>query len=79
MVACSKGCIWYGIQDYVSMNQDVGTCGVLMVKEMWDDAKNKNNAEEADGNVHGNSVHVYACAMSVLCDYNIWNRECTWN
>ncbi|GFT55464.1 hypothetical protein NPIL_353481 [Nephila pilipes] len=41
--------------DYISIDQDVATCSILCIEEMYDDAKNKNNGEEAE-DVHANEA-----------------------
>ncbi|GFS84331.1 hypothetical protein NPIL_558501 [Nephila pilipes] len=38
--------------DYISIDQYIVTCGILGIEEMCDDAKNKNNGEEAEDKVH---------------------------
>ncbi|GFT87443.1 hypothetical protein NPIL_184041 [Nephila pilipes] len=38
--------------DYISIDQDVATCDILSIEEMCDNAKNKNNGEKAEDNVH---------------------------
>ncbi|GFT99046.1 putative tick transposon [Nephila pilipes] len=37
--------------DYISIDQDIKTCGFLSMEEMCEDAKNKNNGEETENNV----------------------------
>ncbi|GFT84855.1 hypothetical protein NPIL_156371 [Nephila pilipes] len=34
--------------DYISIDQDVAKCDIQSIEEMCDDAKNKNNGEEAE-------------------------------
>lgn len=42
--------------DYISIDQDVATCGILSIEEMCDDAKNENNGKEAEDNVHADEA-----------------------
>ncbi|GFU25922.1 hypothetical protein NPIL_102861 [Nephila pilipes] len=48
----------YGLKfsDYISFHQEVATTCTLNMKEMCDDAKSKNNGEEADDNVHADET-----------------------
>ncbi|GFS93025.1 hypothetical protein NPIL_507601 [Nephila pilipes] len=39
------------LSDYISVVQGVSTCVILSIKQMCDDAKNKNNGEEAEDTV----------------------------
>ncbi|GFU15828.1 hypothetical protein NPIL_81371 [Nephila pilipes] len=42
--------------DYISIDPDVETCGILNIEEMYDNTKNKNNSEKLEDKVQADEV-----------------------